>query len=389
MTGLFGFALKNLARRPIRTALSVAGLALSVAAMTAMLSFGSGYEAGLHKELDGMGMQMMLVPLGCPYDAAARVLKGRTLDTSLPESALTAARADHSVLVAAPLYMAVSPRPDQGRTDLWVGIDDSARTMKPWWKLTQGSSWFTGPNSVILGAEAAATEMRRPGDKFLSPETGTELVVSGVLQRSGTSDDSQFFVPLATAQRMFHQPGRLTAVAIRLKDPSEGADASTRLQQIPGAQVVTLTEMMGAFLNLLGAAQTLILAITLVAVVISSLSVFNTMMAAVIERTQELGILRALGMSRSSAFGLMISESAMLTILSGIIGLAAAAIAGPAILNVIRPSLPLAPESGLAPVTLLAAVESLGLIAAVGIVVGMYPAWRASRLAPAVALRMD
>ena len=94
-------------------------------------------------------------------------------------------------------------------------------------------------------------------------------------------------------------------------------------------------------------------------------------------------------MSRSSAFGLMISESAMLTVLSGIIGLAAAAIAGPAILNVIRPSLPLAPESGLAPVTLLAAAESLGLIAAVGIVVGMYPAWRASRLAPAVALRMD
>ena len=50
-------------------------------------------------------------------------------------------------------------------------------------------------------------------------------------------------------------------------------------------QVVTLTEMMGTFLNLVGAARTLLIAIALVAVVISTLSVFNTMMAAVLERT--------------------------------------------------------------------------------------------------------
>ena len=58
-------------------------------------------------ELNRMGLQMMLVPLGCPYDAAARVLKGRDLENSLPESALAEARSDPAVAVAAPLLIAL------------------------------------------------------------------------------------------------------------------------------------------------------------------------------------------------------------------------------------------------------------------------------------------
>jgi len=376
-------------RRPLRTAYSVVGLALSVAALSCLLSFGQGYEASLHKEVDGMGMQMMLVPLGCPYDAAARVLKGKTLDTWLPQNALSEARADKSVLIAAPIFTAVVPRPEEGRTDMWVGIDESTRALKPWWKMTDGSHWFTGPDSVILGSEAAAIEMRKPGDKFYSPESGTRLTVAGVLQRSGTSDDSQFFVPLQTAQSMFHQDGKLTAVAIRLRDPSDMADASDRLQQVRGAQVVTLTEMMGAFLNLLGSAKTLMMAITLVAVVISSLSVFNTMMASVMERTQELGILRAVGMSRSATFGLMIIEALLLTSTGGLIGFLLSLVAGPSVQDRIRPFVPLAPESGALPLTSAAVFECLALLLVVGAVVGTYPAWRASRLAPAIALRAE
>src|SRR5579862_1538756 len=139
-------ASSNLFRRPLRTALTLIGLAVSIGLLNCLLAFGEGYETSLHSEIDRMGMQMMLVPLGCPYDAAARVLKGRTLDTSLPESALDAARADKDVAIAAPLFTAVVPVLDEGRTDLWVGIDDATRAIKPWWKLTEGSTWFTGPN---------------------------------------------------------------------------------------------------------------------------------------------------------------------------------------------------------------------------------------------------
>ncbi|MBU6400411.1 MAG: ABC transporter permease, partial [Verrucomicrobia bacterium] len=219
-------ALRNLLRRPLRTALTLCGLAVAVAVLTCLTAFGQGYRRGLATELDRMGMQMMLVPLGCPYDAAARVLKGKTLDNSLPESALAAVAEDPAVAVAAPLLLLAVPRPAEGRTDLWVGLDQRALTLKPWWKMKSGVRWFTGEDSVILGAEAAEMEMRAVGDKFFSPETGRVLRVAGLLERSGTSDDSLFFVPLKTAQDMFHQPGRLTAIAIRLRDPARLQEAA-------------------------------------------------------------------------------------------------------------------------------------------------------------------
>ena len=380
---------KNLIRRPLRTLLTVTGLAVALALLVSILSFGEGYQRGLRRELDGMGMQMMLVPLGCPYDAAARVLKGRSLDVSLPESALSAARADQGVAIAAPIFAATVPRLEQGRTDLWVGVDETAQQMRPWWKLTSGSTFFRASDSVLLGSEAAATELRKVGDHFYSPETGRTFTVCGILARSGTSDDSQFFVPLATAQTMFHQPGRLTGIAVRLKDPAQLKNVSDRLQQVKGAQVVTITEMMGAFLNLVGAARALTLAIALIAVTISALSIFNTIMAGALERGREIGILRAVGFGRGHIFCLVALESVTLSLLGGLCGLLLAGVAGGLIESQVRPYLPLAPQTGLPALTVSATLQCLLLVLVVGLAAGLYPAYHSSRRPPALALRGD
>ena len=382
-------AIRNLSRRKLRTALTLFGVSIAVMTLASLLAFGEGYQRGLRRELDGMGIQMMLVPLGCPYDAAARVLKGRALEFSLPESALAAARTDSAVADAAPMLMATLPRPKEGRTDLWVGIDESVRPLKPWWRFGPESRWFPDANSVILGAEAASTEMRQVGDTLYSPETGRRFKVCGILERSGTSDDSQFFVPLQTAQAMFHQPGRLTAIAIRLRDPGLLAQASTRLQEVRGAQVVTLTEMMGTFLNLVGAVRTLIMAIAIVALGISGLSIFNTLLASVLERTAELGVLRAVGASRAQVFGLLALEALLLTTVGSGLGLLLAQLGGSWIEQMVRRFMPLAPDSALLALTWNVLCECTLIGAAVGILAGIYPAWRASRLSPTEALRSE
>src|SRR5579862_557148 len=120
-------AFRNLKRRPLRNGLTLAGLAIAVAVLVCLRSFGNGYQQALRSELDQTGMQLMLVPLGCPYDAAARVLKGKTLENSLPAASLETVRRDPAVAVAAPLFLATIPRPAEGRTDLWVGVDEAIR----------------------------------------------------------------------------------------------------------------------------------------------------------------------------------------------------------------------------------------------------------------------
>src|SRR5258708_25080151 len=165
-------AYRNLVGRPLRNGLTIAGLAVAVAVLVCLSSFGNGYKRALGAELDRMGLQLMLVPLGCPYDAAARVLKGKTLENSLPESAVAEARRDPAVAVAAPLLMATLPRPEAGRADMWAGLDKSALDLKPWWRAKAGAVWFSGEDSVILGVDAAEVELRSPGDPLYSPETG-------------------------------------------------------------------------------------------------------------------------------------------------------------------------------------------------------------------------
>src|SRR5215813_2308422 len=116
---MFLLAFRNLVRRPLRNVLTIIGLAVAVAMLAGLYSFDYGYRRALGAELDHMGLQLMIVPLGCPYDAAIRVLKAQTLDNSLPEEALQQVRADPAVAVAAPMLMAVSPRPAGGRADMW------------------------------------------------------------------------------------------------------------------------------------------------------------------------------------------------------------------------------------------------------------------------------
>jgi putative ABC transport system permease protein len=394
---MFVLVLRNLARRPLRNGLTLAGIAVAMAVLVTILAFGEGYRQALRRELEQAGVQMMLVPLGCPYDAAARVLKNNTLENSLPANALDAVRNDPAVAVAAPLLMAACPRQNERRTDMWVGLDRSALLIKPWWRAGSGRAWFTKQDDVILGADAAALEMRAPGDKFFSPERHREFHVAGILERSGTADDSVFFIPLETAQEMFGpldglragQADRLTAIAIRLKEPTLIREAAARLQKIPGAQVVTLTEMMGTFLNLLGAVRTLVVALAAVAVVVSALSIFNTLLGAVLERTNELVVMRAVGASRSQIFGLLVVESLLLTLIGNIAGAILAFALGPRVEALAGNWIPFAPGASLLALSWADVLRCGLLTLVVGVGAALYPAWRAARLQPALAMKSE
>lgn len=382
-------ACKGLFRHRLRATLVIGALAVLVGVLLCLSSLSSGYERLLRAELDGMGVQLMLVPLGCPYDAAARVVKGQALDNTLPQSALAQVRNDPAVGLAAPLLIIALPRPEEKRVDLWVGLDEAGREIKPWWKAQTGSEWFKGEDSVILGAESAIIELREPGDKLFCSEANRTLNVDGVLARSGMADDNLFFVPLHTAQLMFSQPQRLTAIAIRLREPDMLREAVQRLQQIPGAQVVTLTEMMGVFLNIVGSVRIVLQAITLLAMTVCALGIFSTMLAAVLERVDELAIMRAVGASRAHLFAVVTLESGLIATAATSVGLCLAAIAGHQVQEVIRPFLPMAPTGRLWRLTGPIISQVVILCFPIGVLAGLYPAWRASRVQPASALKAE
>jgi putative ABC transport system permease protein len=381
---------KNLHRRKLRSGLTALSLAAATALLFSLLAFNRGYQRALQSQLDRMGAQLLVVPVGCPYEAASLILKGGQVTNTLPAAALAEVRAQPEVEVAAPLFMAAIPRPEEGRTDVWCGIDGAMRKLKQYWRLTPGSRLPAAPNEILMGAEAANTEQRSPGDLFYSEKTAREFKVAGVLERTGSGDDGFFFIPLATAQQMFGKQGQLTAVAVRLKDPAEIDTVARRLGRIRGAEVVTVSELMGAMLNLVGAARFLLLCIVTIATTIAALGVLNTMSAAVLERTAEIGVLRAVGASRADVFGAVWSEGTLLALIGGALGIALALIAGGALEAGVRRLMPMAPAGAslLAPDPSLMA-GCLLFVGVVGALAGIYPALRAARLSPTAAIRSE
>ena len=144
---------------------------------------------------------------------------------------------------------------------------------------------------------------------------------------------------------------------------------------------------MGVFLNMIGTVRALLTGASVVALTVGVLSVLNTMLAAVLERAQELALWRALGASRIQISLLLAGEAILLTTGASLAGLALAWLAGGWLETVVRAWVPLAPAGRLA---VLAPFDAMCLVAlglATGLVAVIHPIIRAIRLAPARALQ--
>jgi putative ABC transport system permease protein len=392
---LFKFALKNLFAHKTRTILTLGSMTVAVAVLFTLVSFNRGYEKALKTQLQGMGIHMMVVPVGCPYEAASLILKGGKIPNYLPADVLDQVNAVSGIDVAAPTFMSGIVRPDEGRTDIYVGVDSSTLRLKNWWKIK--GHFPEKPNDVVIGSDVALIEQSQVGDQIYVPEKDLTLDVVGVLQPTGNEDDGMFYIPLKTAQQYFVDTtiavgggtDRLTGISIRLKNPDDAPVIASQLGEVKGAEVITMGELLGTMMSLMGAAKSLLLSIVLIIIVISALGVLNTVLMSVFERTKEIGVMRATGAAQTHVFGLVWLETLMLSLLGGIGGLGLALVGSRVLENIVKKLLPLAPKGSVVALEPGSFVLIMAFVIGIAVVAGFYPALRAARAKPIEALRSE
>ncbi len=385
----FTLAIKNLLRHKTRNVLTMVGITTSVVVLYSILSFNEGFITNLNAELDKTGLHFMVVPAGCPHEVAALVLHGSVTPTYLDAHiGTTISRvAGDQIEISTSFLVFQQANEKNQRLDLIYGMDfTTAAQLKPWWRIE--GKMPSGANEILLGHEIAAHDKLKVGDTYQLTNSGTTYVVTGILEKTTTKDDAFVYFDLAEAQRLVNRPASVTAVGIKLKNPAGmGAVTEKLSKQIPGIQIVTINQILTSISTLAAAARVLSLSVVAIAILISAIGVMNAILMTVFERTQEIGMMRAIGASKFHIFHLIVNESAILTSLGGAIGVLIAIFFAPFIEEFVKSFMPYVPPGTMIRFQALLAFACFLFAVVLGILSAIYPAAKAARISPIEAIR--
>jgi putative ABC transport system permease protein len=251
--------------------------------------------------------------------------------------------------------------------------------LKKWWSL-DGRPPRNG-HELVAGS-TAATALRLRKGAVLSVD-GRPFTVTGILRPTGSQDDNLLITDLATAQGVLHKPGKISMIqvaALCSNCPVEKIVAQLG-GVLPGTKVTAMQDKVKNRMHAIDQFRSFSWIVAGVIIAIEALVVFVTMMGSVNERTREIGIFRALGFRRLHVTGLILIEASVASLLAGVLGYLAG-------MGVSYALLPLLAGDGV-PVTWAPALAggAVGLAVLIGAVASLYPALRASRMDPTVALR--
>jgi putative ABC transport system permease protein len=387
----FQVAYKNLLRKKVRSLLTLVGIMLSTWVLVSLFGFNRGYEAALNRDIENMGYQLMVMAKGCPYEAATMMLQGGKGLRYMEQSVVDDIAREPEVDRVTPILMQAFFDPNKGESGGiagFYGVDAASYpAMKPFFRFRQGG-WFhdNAADEVVMGYEAAELEQREVGDMTMVPEKNVKLKVVGILERTGSQDDGTVFVPLQTLQRISHID-QITTIGIKVRKDADMERLENKLYQLKDVQVVSFSQVKQTIMKLVSTAHVMVLSIAIVAVLIAMVGVVNTVLMSVLERRQEIGILKTMGAMPGDIFRLVWTETLILCSLGGVAGIGFALLFARFTDLLARRILPYAPSGGLVAIDLRLSLLTLAIIVAVGLLSGLYPAWKAGRIRPLESIR--
>jgi putative ABC transport system permease protein len=368
---------RNITRRRIRSALTVSGMAVAVAAVVALVGISDGFQRSMLDMYQSHGVDIVVV--------RARVADRMT--SELDQSIGGKIAAIPPVSTVEPVLLDVVSLEALGPVGVVVqGLEPTER-MKHERQLAAGQ-WFAAdePHVVMLGQILAANLGKHVGDE-LEIYDNERCRIVGIYDGGNIFDNGAMIVPLAELQRMLDQTNQVTAFNVTVDRDADTAAVDKVVVAIQALDVgvsAMATESYVATDSKIQIASALAWSISAIALVIGAIGMLNTMIISVFERTSEIGILRAIGWRRSRIVRMILIESSLLSLGGGILGTLVALL--------IMQVLSRAPAAaGLISGHVAAPVIAQGIFIAllIGILGAIYPAYRAAQLLPTVALRQQ
>ncbi len=355
----------NLRVRPVRTGLSIVAVAIQVVLILLIVGMINGVVSEWGRRVEGVGADLLVRPPNSSIFFAFS-------SASLPESLANRIERVSGVRSVSPVEVLVQKR----TLNIVYGIDyRSFDGLSDGFKFLVGGP-FRGPNDAIIDKVEAESHHLSVGEHLTL--LSRDFTICGIVQ---SGKGARLFIPLHTAQALSGAAGKVSMFYVR----STGNTTTTRenLQKLlPNFRILSMQE----YLTLMNSSnlpqlKPFIRSMVGLGIAISFLVVFLATYTIVLERTHEIGILKALGASRPQLVGLILEETLIMAAFGVLLGLGATWITR-LVLHQDVPSLSiLIPGQWVANAVLLALVAA---IAGAG-----YPAYRAARFDPIDALSYE
>jgi putative ABC transport system permease protein len=399
-------AIHALSRNKTRSFLTVLGVIIGVAAVIAMVSIGEGAKARVAKTFESMGTNMLTVSSGSSRAGGARGGAGSQPTLTWDDMAAIGRDVPGVVTVAPQLRTGAQVVGELGNwqtsivgtTPAWFQVRD--------WPMAQGEIFSAADNAAgrpvaILG-KTVVDNLFGPGADPIGETVrinGIPFKVIAVAASKGSSafgndNDDTVIIPATTFGRRISGGLQkfLAGQIVVQTEPDNTAKARTGIEQLlrerhrlradadDDFSVRDLSEIASAQQESAQTITSLLAGVALVSLLVGGIGIMNIMLVSVTERTREIGLRMAVGAKPWHILAQFLSEAMTLSIAGGLLGIAAGI--GAAQYMAAKFGFPLLVRPD---IVLLAVLVS----AAVGIGFGMYPARKASRMAPITALRWE
>jgi ABC-type antimicrobial peptide transport system permease subunit len=367
--------LKGLLRRKTRTLLTMAGVAIGVAAIVALGAMAEGFVEAYSALGGGSGADLLVMQADSVDIAFSAVDEevGRTLAGLSGVEDVSSMIYTYAATEGMPYFIVFGYEPDGFAIQHFKIVEGEG--------LTERAARHGG-RPLILGRAVADDLDKEVGDAFRLYESVFRIV--GIYETGEPIEDGAAVVLLSDAQDLSKHPHQANAFLLKLKDGDDAEQVRQRIERRFPDLTTTLSSDLADSQEMLAYVRGFTWAVSFLAVLIGGVGVMNTVLMSIFERTREFGTLRAVGWHPRRVLGLVLGESVALCGLGGLVG----AGLGVGVVWAVR-QVPLASSLFSATFSPGLFAQGIGVALTLGLVGGVYPAWRASRSLPAEAMRAE